>query len=136
MPAAPPLAFATIAQSQPSKPYILRITPTSLSGHLILTHPSPELSVADNQTLKAVDVLRGVHSAPITSVRCEEGSIWSASKDATIVRWDERSRNVATKIEAFVRKPLPVTALEVSESDHLVIGGTELVSSEAHILFW
>ena len=27
-------------------------------------------------------------------------------------------------------------ALAVSERDHLVIGGTELVSSEAHILFW
>jgi hypothetical protein len=37
---------------------------------------------------------------------------------------------------AFVRKALPVTALAVSDSDHLVIGGTELVSSEAHILFW
>lgn len=37
---------------------------------------------------------------------------------------------------AFVRKALPVTALEVSGADHLVIGGTELLSSEAHILFW
>jgi hypothetical protein len=37
---------------------------------------------------------------------------------------------------AFVRKPLPVLALAVSERDHLVICGTELVSSEAHILFW
>ena len=27
-------------------------------------------------------------------------------------------------------------ALAASERDHLVIGGTELVSSEAHILFW
>jgi hypothetical protein len=37
---------------------------------------------------------------------------------------------------AFVRKPLPVLAVAASEGDHLVIGGTELVSSEAHILFW
>ena len=37
---------------------------------------------------------------------------------------------------AVVRKPLPILALAVSERDHLVIGGTELVSSEAHILFW
>jgi hypothetical protein len=37
---------------------------------------------------------------------------------------------------AFVRKPIPVLAIAVSESDNLVMGGTELVSSEAHILFW
>lgn len=35
---------------------------------------------------------------------------------------------------AHIRKPLPVTALAVAEN--LVIGGTEAVSSEAHILFW
>jgi hypothetical protein len=38
--------------------------------------------------------------------------------------------------EAFVRKSLPVLAVAASERDHLVIGGTELVSAEAHILFW
>lgn len=38
--------------------------------------------------------------------------------------------------EAFVRKSLPVLAVTASERDHLVIGGTELVSAEAHILFW
>jgi hypothetical protein len=31
---------------------------------------------------------------------------------------------------------LPVTALAVSETGNLVVGGTEVVSSEAHILFW
>lgn len=37
---------------------------------------------------------------------------------------------------AFLRKPLPLTCLEVAESDHLVMAGTELQSSEAHILFY
>ncbi|TXT13717.1 hypothetical protein VHUM_01084 [Vanrija humicola] len=135
MPPAPPVAFATLAHQQPGKPYITGITPTSLSGHLILQHPDPVLTIADAQTLAPVERLTG-HSGPVTAVQCEEGSIWSSAKDATVVRWDERSRRAATTIKAFIRKPLPVTALAVSESDHLVVGGTELVSSEAHILFW
>lgn len=156
MPPLPPVAFATLAHQQPGKPYITGITPTSLSGHLILQHPDPILTIADAQTLAPVERLTG-HTGPVTAVTCEEGSIWSSAKDATIVRWDERSRRAATTIKggycsrssgrpaverettdnvAFIRKPLPVTALAVSESDHLVVGGTELVSSEAHILFW
>ncbi|KAL1411160.1 hypothetical protein Q8F55_002110 [Vanrija albida] len=135
MPAAPPVAFATLAYQQPSRPYITGITPTSLSGHLILQHPDPVLTIADAQTLQPVEQLTG-HTGPVTAVQCEEGSIWSSGKDATVVRWDERSRRAATTIKAFIRKPLPVTALAVSGADHLVVGGTELVSSEAHILFW
>lgn len=99
MPAAPPLAFATLAEPLPSKPYIVGITPTSLSNHLVLQHAAPELTLADNQTLKAVDQLKGVHTQPITGVVCEAGSIWSSSKDATIVRWDERSRRPATTVK-------------------------------------
>jgi len=99
MPAAPPVAYATLAEPVPSKPYILGITPTSLTGHLVLDHGSAELTVADAQTLKAVDVLKGQHSQTITGVRAEEGSIWSASKDASIVRWDERSRREAMTIK-------------------------------------
>jgi hypothetical protein len=98
MPAAPPIAFATLAERLPSKPYILGITPTS-SGHLVLDHGASELTLADSQTLKAVDVLRGQHTERVTAVRCEEGNIWSSAKDATIVRWDERSRRQATTIK-------------------------------------
>jgi hypothetical protein len=99
MPAAPPVAFATLAEPVQSKPYILGITPTSLTGHLVLEHGSTELTLADAQSLKSVDVLRGQHAERITSVVCEEGSIWSAAQDASIVRWDERSRRQAMTIK-------------------------------------
>lgn len=99
MPAVPPVAFATLASNLPSKPYILGITPTSLSGHLVLQHGTPELTLADNQSLQSVETLRGGHSGTITSVQCEAGTIWSSAKDATVVRWDERTRRPATTIK-------------------------------------
>ncbi|WVF65399.1 hypothetical protein IAT40_000126 [Kwoniella sp. CBS 6097] len=136
----PSVAYATLSAPLPTNPYILSITPSPTTPHLILRHPSSELTIADNQTLQPVDRLQGGHKGLISSVVADTeagaGALWSAGKDANIVRWDERSRRAASVIKAFVRKPLPVTALAVSSRDHLVIGGTELVSSEAHILFW
>ena len=35
-----------------------------------------------------------------------------------------------------MRKPLPVLSIASSERDHLIMAGTELLSSEAHIIFW
>lgn len=136
MPHSAPVAFATLAAPlPPPKHYITGITPTSLSNHLVLQHPENDISIADAQSLQVVDRL-SAHTEPVTKVLCDNGSIWSSGKDALIVRWDERSRRAATTIKAFIRKPLPVLALAVSDADNLVIGGTELVSSEAHILYW
>jgi len=42
----------------------------------------------------------------------------------------------AANCAAFVRKPLPVLSIASSERDHLIMAGTELLSSEAHIIFW
>ncbi|WVR08938.1 hypothetical protein IAU60_005997 [Kwoniella sp. DSM 27419] len=133
---APSVSYATLSAPLPSRPYILDISPSATTPHLILRHPSSELTIADAQTLQPVDHLRGGHKGLISSVVRDMDALWSAGKDSNVVRWDERSRRPATVIQAFVRKPLPVTALAVSERDHLVIGGTELLSSEAHILFW
>ncbi|WVQ93072.1 hypothetical protein IAU59_000136 [Kwoniella sp. CBS 9459] len=132
----PSVAHATLSAPLPTNPYILSITPSPTTPHLILRHPSSELTIADNQTLQPVGQLQGGHKGLISSVATDGEALWSAGKDATVVRWDERSRRAASVIKAFVRKPLPVTALAVSTRDHLMIGGTELVSSEAHILFW
>ncbi|ORY28763.1 WD40-repeat-containing domain protein [Naematelia encephala] len=134
-----PLAYPTLSNPLPSRPYILSITPTlsSSSPHLLLRHPSPSITIADNQTLQPVEVLQGGHGGDVTDITVDEsGGVWSSAKDASIVRWDERTRQPAMTIKAFVRKPLPVLAMTVSERDHLVVAGTELVSSEAHILFW
>ncbi|KAK4685741.1 WD repeat-containing protein 89, partial [Tremellales sp. Uapishka_1] len=136
MPAPPPIAYANISQAIPATPYILSITPSLSSPHLLLRHPTSELSIADAQTLRQVDQLRGGHSGLITDVQADQTAIWTSGKDACIVRWDERSRRVASTIKAFLRRPLPVLSLAVSERNNLVIGGTELVSSESHILFW
>ena len=162
MPAPPPVAYATLTQPLPSRPYILGITPAATSPHLLLRHPSSDITIADNQSLQAIDVLKGGHTGHVTAVCAEEDAIWSSGKEGTIVRWDERSRRPGINIKgwyrllsgpcdapsnpltlgqadatlAFIRKPLPVLALAVSGADHLVIGGTELVSAEAHILFW
>lgn len=136
MPAPPPIAYATLTAPLPAAPYILGITPSPTTPHLVLRHPSQSLTIADNQTLQPVAALQGGHAEHISSVSCDGGELWSAAVDGSIVRWDERGRQKATVIKAFIRKPLPVTALATSANDNLVIGGTELVSSEAHILFW
>ncbi|WWC91060.1 uncharacterized protein L201_006001 [Kwoniella dendrophila CBS 6074] len=136
MPAPPSLTYATISSSLPSKPYILSITPSPTNPHLILSHPGPDLTICDNQTLQPVERLQGGHQGNVTSVSVDQDSLWSSAKDGFIVRWDERSRRPGTLIRATVRKPIPVTALTVSSRDHLVIGGTELVSAESHIIFW
>ncbi|OWT38711.1 hypothetical protein C362_03679 [Cryptococcus neoformans Bt1] len=136
MPAPPPIAYATLTAPLPAAPYILGITPSPTTPHLVLRHPSQSLTIADNQTLQPVAALQGGHAGHISSVSCDGGELWSAAVDGSIVRWDERGRQKATVIKAFIRKPLPVTALATSANDNLVIGGTELVSSEAHILFW
>ncbi|RSH95031.1 hypothetical protein EHS25_000117 [Saitozyma podzolica] len=135
MPPPPPVAYATLSSPLPSAPYILSITP-SPSAHLILRHPSPTLTLSDPQTLQPIETFRDGHSGHVTDVTVDQDAIWSSARDASVVRWDERSRSAAMSIKAFVRKPLPVLAVAASEGDHLVIGGTELVSSEAHILFW
>jgi hypothetical protein len=44
--------------------------------------------------------------------------------------------NAGAHTAAFIRKPLPLTAITHSESDHLVILGTELQSSESHIMYY
>ncbi|TXT05709.1 uncharacterized protein COLE_07029 [Cutaneotrichosporon oleaginosum] len=120
------------AHALPARPYIVDIVPTS--SHLALRHPEPEITLADRATLQSVASLSGAHTAPVTAV-CADTSIWSAGKDAKVVRWDERTQRPVAEIKD-IRKPLPVTALAVSEAEHLVVGGTEVVSSEAHILFW
>ncbi|TYJ57655.1 hypothetical protein B9479_001508 [Cryptococcus floricola] len=152
MPYPPPITYATLASPLPSAPYILGITPSPSTPHLILRHPSPSLTIADNQTLQPVGELSGGHNGHVSAVSSGEGELWSSAMDGSIVRWDERSRSRATVIKglsaiycisfradyypAFIRKSLPVTALTHSASDNLVIGATELLSSEAHIMFW
>ncbi|GMK59026.1 hypothetical protein CspeluHIS016_0700410 [Cutaneotrichosporon spelunceum] len=120
------------AHALPARPYIVDIVPAR--SHLALRHPEPEITLADRETLQGVLALSG-HSAPVTAV-CADSSIWSAGKDARVVRWDERTRRPAAEITAHLRKPLPLSALALNEQANLVVGGTECVSSESHILFW
>jgi len=99
MPAQTPVTYATLSGGLPSKSYILDITPSSSSPHLLLRHPSTEITIADNQSLQPIDVLKGGHSGHITAVRSEQGAVWSSGKDSNIVRWDERSRRPGTTIK-------------------------------------
>lgn len=99
MPAAPPVAFATLATPLPKpRPSIVEITPTTFWNHLVLSHGEPHLTIADNQTLQAIETLER-HTETVTSVTCENGSIWSAGADALVVQWDERSRRTAAEIK-------------------------------------
>ena len=99
MPAAAPSVFATLSAPLPSKPYILGITPSSASPHLLLRHPSSDITIVDNQSLQPIDVLRGGHKGLISSVKADEGAVWSAGKEGGIVRWDERSRKAGMTIK-------------------------------------
>jgi hypothetical protein len=108
MPAAPIVAYATVAHNLSSRPYILSITPSPQSNHLILQHPSADLTIADNQTLKPIDQLGGGHSGHVTDVVVDEsGGIWSSGKEGSVVRWDERSRRAGLTIkgEAYMYCP-------------------------------
>ncbi|EIW67072.1 hypothetical protein TREMEDRAFT_34158 [Tremella mesenterica DSM 1558] len=131
------VANPTISTILPTKPYILSIVPSPISPHLFLRHPSSDISIIDSNSLSPVGSLSGGHGDHVTQIVVgENGGVWSSGKEGGVVRWDERGRRVAMGIKAFIRKPLSVSALAVAERDHLVIGGTELVSSEAHIIFW
>lgn len=99
MPAPAPSVYATLSAPLPSKPYILGITPSSSSPHLLLRHPSSEITIADNQSLQPIDVLQGGHKGLISSVKADEGAIWSSGKEGGIVRWDERSRRAGMTIK-------------------------------------
>ncbi|WWC72946.1 uncharacterized protein I206_106910 [Kwoniella pini CBS 10737] len=132
----PSILYATISAPLPSKPYILSINPSPTNPHLILRHPGSDLTIVDNQTLQPIDQLTGGHQGNVTAVATDQDALWSSAKDGSIIRWDERSKRAGTVIRANIRKPIPVTALTISERDHLVIGGTELLSSESHIIYW
>ena len=116
MPSAPPTLYPTATTSLPGRPYILSLTPhlTSTSSHLLLSHPSPEITIVDAQTFQLVDKLKGGHSKDISCVVtstsastdelvqggfANEGNIWSAGTDANVVRWDERSRRPGQTIK-------------------------------------
>ncbi len=175
MPRRPVPSLYPVASSSLNQGYILSITPAdSASAHLVLTHPSPRLSIADAQTLQLVDVLgtENGHTSDVSAVCTgleadglggasgEAGGVWSASKDATVIRWDERTRTPGQRIRggwerslrrgaalinadcwpcpcvAFARKPLPLMALAYSQRDNLLAAGTELVGSDAYIVYW
>lgn len=96
--------------------YILSITPHQ-QHQLVLTHPSPDISLVDAQSLTLLQQLKGGHvpgttvSAVVTSASTaldiavpggtsaavggsgttgDTSSIWSAGKDARAIRWDTR----------------------------------------------
>jgi hypothetical protein len=93
-----PTAYAPLSNAIPGKPYILSITPLPSSSHLILRHPSSDLTIVDNQTLQAVDKFAGGHDGNVMDVKAD-GAVWSGAKDAAVIRWDERSRRPATKLK-------------------------------------
>lgn len=104
MPAQPSMAYATLSQTIPSAPYILSILP-SPSGHLILRHPAPYLTIADPQTLQAIGVLQGGHTGNVSDVVVDEQAIWSGGKDGGVVRWDERERKAAINFKGVSSQP-------------------------------
>lgn len=96
--------------------YILSITPHQ-QHQLVLTHPSPDISLVDAQSLTLLQQLKGGHvpgttvSAVVTAASTaldiavpggtsaavggsgttgDTSSIWSAGKDARAIRWDTR----------------------------------------------
>jgi hypothetical protein len=104
MPALPTTTYATLTSTIPTAPYILSIRP-SPSGHLLLRHPAPYLTLADPQTLQQVDTLSGGHTGNISDVVIDETAVWSGAKDGSVVRWDERGRRAATSFKgAFQTK--------------------------------
>lgn len=100
MPAQPPVAYATLSNCLPDRQYILSITPSGTSGHLLLRHPTSEITIADAQSLQAIDSLKGGHDGQVMNV-CVDRSIWTGGKDAKVVGWDERSRRLATTIKGM-----------------------------------
>ncbi len=115
---APPPMPSAIPQLHPvtssslEQGYIFSISPLdSSSTHLVLTHPSPTVSLVDAQTLQLVDTFRDGHRADISALATaveNDGNgglsgmgseLWTAGKDACVVRWDERSRRPGQTIK-------------------------------------
>ena len=105
MPAQVPVVNPTMTFPPLPGQYILGITPTSSSGHLIIQQPSRDLYIVDAQSLQAVDSLWGGHGGNVTSVCCDQESVWSSAKDSTIARWDERSGSPGIEIRGEPADP-------------------------------
>ena len=101
MPAAPPVAHATLSANLPTRPYVLDITPSSAAPHLLLRHPSSEITIADAQSLQPIDTLRDGHEGHVSCICTDEGAVWSGGKDSRVVRWDERSRRAGNVIKGM-----------------------------------
>lgn len=102
---APFSAYATLSAPLPvgptgHRPYIVAIHPSPTTPHLLVRHPETDISICDNQSLESVGSFSGAHTAAVTDIAIgEEGGVWSSSKDASVVRWDERSRRPAMNIK-------------------------------------
>jgi hypothetical protein len=96
-----------------------------------------------------------------SAIPAQGGSIWTAGKDGKIVNWDERAGSVGQVITggvmlllqlcsndytliqfvsnypaADLKGPLPLLSMAIHEQENLVVGGSELIAYESHILFW
>jgi hypothetical protein len=101
-----------IASSSLKQGYIFSISPLdSTSTHLVLTHPSPTVSLVDAQTLQLVDTFRDGHHGDVSAIATaveQDGKgglsgmgseLWTAGKDGCVVRWDDRSRRPGQTIK-------------------------------------
>jgi len=99
MPGPPPVAHTMLSHSSADKQYILGITPSLTSPHLLLRHPSPQITIVDAQSLQSIDSLKGGHTGDVTSIVSDGDGVWSSGKDASVVRWDERGRRAGMSIK-------------------------------------
>ncbi|PGH28157.1 hypothetical protein AJ80_00047 [Polytolypa hystricis UAMH7299] len=128
--------------SLPSGSYIYNLCPTG--GNAVAAISSDNsLRCFDRQTLTLLpngvfeDIHPGVTCLSEITGASGESLLATAGRDGTVKLWDLRGgKNAAAAMTFTTDKNAPVTALAACTASHTIVAGTELVSSQAEVLFW
>ncbi|KAK2853345.1 hypothetical protein FQN49_005159 [Arthroderma sp. PD_2] len=122
--------------SLPGESYIYSLCPSGPSSLAAISSDN-SLRRFDRSTLNLLPggVVKDTHPAGVSSLcAAGEGLLATCGKDGTVKVWDARSSGAVAVFEAD--KGMPLLSLACNASSHSIVAGTELVKSDAFVLFW
>eukprot|EP00047_Mylnosiga_fluctuans_P019472 m.82827 g.82827 ORF g.82827 m.82827 type:complete len:369 (-) comp8139_c0_seq2:586-1692(-) len=116
--------------------YVLDIVAAPGSPDLLAASASNhQIKIYDRSRLALKSVVQA-HTKRISSIAFSPASndiLFSSSEDGTIAMWDLRTSQAAQR---FAHKRVPWHSCDINSTGTLLCGGSELVSQDAHLVFW
>ncbi|KAF3481290.1 WD domain-containing protein [Arthroderma uncinatum] len=123
--------------SLPSESYIYSLCPSGASSLAAISSDN-SLRRFDRNTLALLPdgVVKDTHPAGVSSLCTADGDglLATCGKDGTVKVWDGRSSGAVAVFET--EKGMPLLSVACNASSHSIVAGTELVKSDAFVLFW